>query len=212
MRWLSRLWRRAGHHDGPGVDGLRRDGFVALDLETTGLDPGRDAVVSLAAVPFVGGAPSHGLVTLVNPGRPIPPASTRIHGITDAMVAGAPPLARILDDLEAVCEGRVLVGHWIGFDLRVLARAREGLGRPQPPHTALCTMRLAVALHPEWHDVSLDTVATLLGVQVVGRHTAEGDAIAAGRILLAMLPALAERGLRTLTELVWFQGDQARHS
>ena len=58
--------------------------FVAIDLDTTGLNAGRDAAVAVAVVPFRGGEPASGYETLVNPGRPIPATSTRIHGITDA--------------------------------------------------------------------------------------------------------------------------------
>ena len=56
---------------------LDRLEFVAIDTETTGLDPGRDAIVALAAIPFVGGhaRPEAGYTSLVNPDRPIPPTA-----------------------------------------------------------------------------------------------------------------------------------------
>ena len=112
--------------EGPPVE-LVRQRFVALDLETTGLDPRRDTIVSLAAIPFVGGVPAGGYVTLVDPGRAIPPESTAIHGLTDAMVRGAPPLERVLREAEPVFGDAVLVGHNVGFDVAVLTRARNGL-------------------------------------------------------------------------------------
>ena len=87
--WMSR-WRSTAARDDVSIETLLDPGFVAIDLETTGLDPRRDDVVSIAAVPFVAGRPEPGYVMLVDPGRPIPPASTRIHGIDDVRVAGAP--------------------------------------------------------------------------------------------------------------------------
>ena len=202
VRWLAPAWGRV-HGAGLTLDALVGGGFVAIDLETTGLDPRRDVMVALAAVPFVGGARGVGLVTLVAPGRPIPPASTAIHGITDAMVARAPAPPSALDALVVRCAGRVVVGHGVDFDLAVLARALRAQGRPPLAGVVLDTRRLAAALFPGWPDFSLDAVAARLGVRIVARHTAEGDAVAAGEVLLALLAECRGRGLTTLGEIVW---------
>jgi DNA polymerase-3 subunit epsilon len=179
--------------------------FVAIDVETTGLDANRDSIVSVAVVPFRHGRPTQGYDTLVNPGRPIPAASTRIHGITDEMVAAAPHLGAVLDEIEATCGDHVIVGHSVAFDLALLERGRRAHHRQPLPNTALCTMRLAAALHRGWADVSLEGLAARLGVPVVGRHTARGDALVAGALMLGLLPDLARRGHRTLADAVWFQ-------
>lgn len=179
--------------------------FVAIDLETTGLDARRDAAVSVAVVPFRGGEPMGGYETLVNPGRPIPAASTRIHGITDDAVRAAPRLDAVLDDLEGLWEDRVVVGHGVAFDLAILAAARRARGQSPMRNAALCTMRLAAALHPGWTDVTLESVAARLGVPVVARHTARGDAVTAGAVMVALLPELARRGHRTVADALWLQ-------
>jgi DNA polymerase-3 subunit epsilon len=202
--WISR-WRSPARDDVP-IEALLDPGFVAIDLETTGLDPRHDDVVSIAAIPFVAGRPEPGYVTLVDPGRPIPPASTRIHGIDDARVAGAPPLDDVLPRFDAACAGRVLVGHDIAFDVSVLARARRLRGRPEPVLIALDTRRLAVALNPSWRrQAELEALAERLGISVVGRHTADGDARLAGEILIALLPQFRQRGVQTLRALAWAQ-------
>src|SRR5438552_6441986 len=108
---VARLWRRRAIDYRMPIDALLGVGFVAIDLETTGLDARRDVVVAIAAVPFEDGRPRDGLVTLVNPGRSIPPASTAIHGIDDAAVVGAPFLHEVLPRFEAVCTHRIVVGH-----------------------------------------------------------------------------------------------------
>jgi DNA polymerase-3 subunit epsilon len=204
-RWLRwHEWRAALPQDRRPLATLLDD-FVAVDLETTGLDAGRDAAVAVAVVPFRGGEPIGGYETLVNPGRPIPAASTRIHGITDEMVMAAPRLGEVLDEIEALVGGHAVVGHGVAFDLAILERARRVHHRPPLPNTALCTMRLAAALHPGWLDVTLEALATRLGVPVVGRHTARGDALVAGALMLGLLPGLALRGHRTLADAVWFQ-------
>lgn len=202
MSWLAPWWRRPRGR--VSVDVLV-ERFVAVDLETTGLDPRRDAIVAAAAVPFVGGRPLEGLQTLVNPGRPIPPTATAVHGITDAMVAAAPPVDAVLPALVEAWAGDVVVGHGVGFDMAVIVRERRARRLPPPANPVLDTMRLAAAVHRDWTDVGLDAVADRLGVRIVGRHTARGDAVAAGEILLALLPALNRRGVRTVAELVWLQ-------
>jgi DNA polymerase-3 subunit epsilon len=205
LRWHAWRAARPSEPEDRRPLGTLLEDFVALDLETTGLDAGRDAAVAVAVVPFRGGAPIGGYETLVNPGRPIPAASTRIHRITDEMVAAAPPLGEVLDEIEAVCGQHVIVGHGVAFDLAILERARRAHRRPPFPNTALCTMRLAAALHPGWADVTLEALAARLGVPVVGRHTARGDALVAGGMMLGLLPELARRGHRTLADAVWFQ-------
>lgn len=208
IRWLAPTWSRV-HDARLTLDELVGGGFVAIDLETTGLDPRHDVMVSVAAVPFIGGARSRGLVTLVAPGRPIPPASTAIHRITDAMVVSAPPPDRVLDALLARCSGRVIVGHGVEFDLAVLGRALRAGGKAPLACQSLDTQRLAVALFPAWPDFSLEAVAVRLGIRVIDRHTAEGDAVAAGEILLALLAECRQRGLTTLGEILWLQASRS---
>lgn len=203
-RWLHPFWRGPAR-GGPALDVLLEPGFVAVDLETTGLDPHRDAVVAAAAIPVRGGVPQPGYVTLVDPGRPIPEASSAIHGITDAMVTGAPPIGTVLDSLTGVWGDAILVGHGVAFDLAVLAREARARGRRPPGNPTLCTMRLVAALHPDWTDVTLDTVAARLGVVVRDRHTARGDAEAAAAILMTLLPVLRARGVTTFSEVFWLQ-------
>jgi DNA polymerase III epsilon subunit family exonuclease len=204
MRWLSPWWRRPVR-EGLALDVLAVEGFVAIDLETTGLDQRRAAIVAVAAVPYAAGRAGPACAALVNPGQPIPPASTAIHGITDAMVREAPTIGEVLPALERVWGGRVLVGHNVGFDVAILDRELQSHGRARLDNPALDVGRLAAALHPDWQDVTLETLAARLGVVVTGRHTAHGDARAAGDLLPALLPELTARGFRTVPELIWFQ-------
>jgi len=183
---FSPLWRRRPARDGRSLESLLTEGFVAVDLETTGLDPRRDDIIEIAAVPFVDGRPQHAYVTRVDPGRPIPPESSRIHGITDDMVVHATTIGEALVKLEAVCGRRVLVGHGIAFDLAMLARARRAHRLPPVVNPTLDIMRL--------------------GIGILGRHSAEGDAVAAGELLLALIPEIRDRGIRTVGDLVWLQG------
>jgi DNA polymerase III epsilon subunit-like protein len=191
---------------GPELDALLDPGFIALDLETTSLDVRRADVVSVATIPFVRGQPQPGFTTLVDPRRPIPPASTRIHGIDDARVTGAPTLDAVLPRIDGDCEGAIVVGHDVAYDVAVLKQARRQRHRAEPRMTVLDTRRLAVALNPSWRNgAELEMLAERLGIPVIGRHTADGDARLAGSIIVALLPELRRRGVRTVADLVWAQ-------
>jgi DNA polymerase III epsilon subunit-like protein len=203
---LSPLWRRRrkARGDRP-LESLLTEGFVAIDLETTGFDIWGDSIVELAAIRFVGSRVAEVYVTHVDPGRPIPAESTRIHGITDAMVAGAPSLDEVLPRLADLCGHSVLAGYGIDFDLAMLAQYQKAHGRPALANTALDCRRLAVVLHPEWKALGFEEVAALRGIGILGRHTAEGDAAAAGELLLALIPEIRALGAQTVDDAVWLQ-------
>ena len=137
---------------------------------------------------------------LINPGEPIPPAASRIHGIHDADVAGAPAFAAVWPEFAAMLGETVLIGHTVGFDLAVLSRecARAGLAWTPPP--ALDTRLLAEIAEPQLADYSLESLAAWLGVTITERHSAAGDARAAALIFQALVPRLRQNGIRTLAE------------
>jgi DNA polymerase-3 subunit epsilon/CBS domain-containing protein len=174
---------------------------VAPDTETTGLDVARDRIVQIGAVRGGGEA----LDLLVNPGVPVPESASRIHGLSDGDLAGAPGTAEALAKLAGYMDGRVVVGHNIHFDLAVLRHeaARHGTDWAEP--RALDVALLAAALTPGRIDNSLDALALAQGIEVAGRHTALGDARAAAAIFAAMIEPLRERGIRSLAEAEAFQ-------
>lgn len=182
--------------------------FVALDTETTGLDPRRDLPVALACVPFRAGVPRPDLAfaTLVNPGRPIPLAARRIHGVGDEDVRGAPSPAEVLRRLLGWWPRQAaMVGFHLAFDLAVWQRVAGRHGLPALEVPALDVARLVAGLWPRWGDLPLEEVAQRLGVPVNGRHTPEGDAIMAGRLFLKLLPHLQRRGVETLGQARQFE-------
>jgi DNA polymerase-3 subunit epsilon len=136
---------------------------------------------------------------LVNPGRRVPAASTAIHGLTDAMLVDAPGIEEVLRDLARFAEETVLVGHDIGFDLRFLEPAARAAG-VDLTHPVLDTLLLDAVLYPGQPDHTLEAIAGRLGVSVLGRHTALGDALVTADVLVGLLTPLRESGIRTLDE------------
>ena len=106
--------------------------LVALDLETTGLDPSRDTIIEIGAVRFQGDRVLDRFVTLVNPQRSIPLRITQITGIRNADVANAPVLAAVLPELLAFVTSDVaaIVAHNAGFDLGFLRAAGSAVPSP----------------------------------------------------------------------------------
>ncbi len=178
---------------------------MVVDLETTG-DAPISGIIEIGAVRVERGRLGERFVTLVDPGRPIHPFVVRLTGITDAMVAGAPPIAEALPRFLEFARDGVLVAHNAGFDVGHLNAAQQQIaGRPLDL-PALCTIKLARRLLPELRRCSLDAVAAALGISCIGRHRALPDASITAEILTVFLERAAERGLVRLDQLLDFQG------
>src|SRR5512136_1449782 len=98
------------------------DSIVALDIETTGLEPQKDAIIEIGAVRFTVNRIEDEWNSLINPGRKIPPFITQLTGINDHMVLEAPAIQHILPDLRSFVGDSPILGHNVGFDLSFLRR------------------------------------------------------------------------------------------
>jgi len=172
--------------------------YTAFDLETTGLDPQEDAIIALGAVHLLGSRVLRHEVyeALVDPGRPIPKASTEIHGLTWEMLKGKPRLEEVLPAFRAFLADTLLLAHNGAFDMAFLRK----VGIDQPP--LVDTLLLAHLLFPDLKDHRLERLAERFGVPVLGRHTALGDALMTAEVYARMIPLLKERGLRTLGQVL----------
>jgi DNA polymerase-3 subunit epsilon len=175
--------------------------FTVFDTETTGLSPSEDEIISIGAVRIVNGRllRQESFDRLVDPGRPVGTGSTAVHGISSEMLEGQPSIHEVLPAFAQFAEDTVLVGHNVAFDLRFLElkETQTGVRFTQP---VLDTLLLSAVVHPDEEDHSLEAMAARLGVGVVGRHTALGDAILTGEIFLKQSRLLAAQGLCTLEE------------
>ncbi|HMW52916.1 MAG TPA: exonuclease domain-containing protein [Rhodocyclaceae bacterium] len=174
--------------------------FTVFDTETTGLNPSEgDEIIQIGATRIVNGKllKSESFEQLVDPLRDLPEASTKIHGITPEMLEGQPALDKVLPAFHAFSQDTVLVAHNAAFDMRFLQIKEESLGvRFTQP--VLDTLLLSAVIHPAQESHRLEAICERMGVNVMGRHTAMGDAIVTGEVFLKMIPLLAEAGIRTL--------------
>lgn len=183
---------------------------MVVDTETTGFDPAKgDRIVQVACLPVVDGVPGEAWTSHVNPGRPIPPDASRVHGITDAHVRTAPTYAEIAPVLRERIGDHWLAFHNAHFDVPFLRHLFESTGvRPLTAPT-LDTLGLARRLRPG-RDNSLRALAPEVKmVQADGRHEAGSDtritAALLGRFLAALQAAqphepLAQLAARSLDD------------
>jgi DNA polymerase-3 subunit epsilon/ATP-dependent DNA helicase DinG len=160
--------------------------LVALDLETTGLDPQRDAIIEIGAVKFRGHRVEAEWSSLVNPGRPLTPFITDLTGITDDMLANAPRITSVQNEFAEFVGDLPILGHRVEFDHGFLAA--RGLFDDNP---LLDTFDLASVVLPSASRYSLIALANELGIPVQVSHRAFEDAQTTRQLFLKLYEAVS---------------------
>ena len=173
---------------------------TVFDTETTGLEPSAgDEIIQIGATRIVAGKlrREQCFEQLVDPRREISAASIPIHGIDASMVAGQPTIAQVLPAFHAFAADTVLVAHNAAFDMRFLElkEAATGVRFEQP---VLDTLLLSALAQPNQASHGLEAIAERLGVPLLGRHSALGDAMVTAEVFLKLVPLLEAKGIRTL--------------
>jgi DNA polymerase-3 subunit epsilon len=174
--------------------------YTVFDTETTGLEPSEgDEIIQIGATRIVNGRllRNETIDQLIAPKRRLKQKSMSIHGITEEMLKGQPGIAEVLPVFHEFCEDTVLVAHNAAFDMRFL-QLKEAATGIAFRHPVLDTLLLSAVIHPNQESHRLEAIAERLGVSVIGRHTALGDAIVTAEIFLKMIPLLAEQNIHTL--------------
>jgi DNA polymerase-3 subunit epsilon len=183
--------------------------FTVVDLETTGLDPTSDEIISFAAVTVSDGKVRLDDVRyeLVRPRR-MPDADTiRIHGLRETDLAGAPELDEVIEELCGALTGTALVAHVAKIERGFLdtAMRRRGLELRNPiVDTAELDRelrRLARKPQSEHEPIGLSDLARGLGLPVHRPHHADGDALTTAQAFIALATHLEAFGPQTVGTL-----------
>lgn len=173
---------------------------VIVDLETTGGHIARDRITEIGLI-LLDGDHVERYQALVNPGQPIPPFIERMTGISDAMVADAPPFAALADEVLSRLQGRLFIAHNARFDYGFLRNEFRRLGMNWRADV-LCTVKLSRRLYPEHYKHNLDSLIARHGIELAERHRAMADAEAVYRFLQS---AQGERGHAALSDALALQ-------
>ncbi|OGR51528.1 MAG: hypothetical protein A2049_12205 [Elusimicrobia bacterium GWA2_62_23] len=175
--------------------------FTFIDVETTGLSPRSARVCEVASISFRGTERVGTLAELVNPGLPIPPEVSRIHGITDEMVRHSPSFGAVAPRLLAALEGSVIVAHNAEFDLGFLNMEFERVGLRFPELPVLDTLVLA---RRNWKFQSnrLGNIAKELNISSEGWHRALSDVEMTRKIFEHFITAFRAAGAATVADLI----------
>lgn len=165
--------------------------FVAFDTETTGLVSRHEHVVEIAGVRFTGsGHEISRFSTLANPGAPIAPESTRIHGISDEMVRHAPGSVDAVHQFaEWLGNDDILVAHNAAFDVTFISTELSRGSYTAPKNVILDSLRLMRDLAPEVPNHRLQTLAEHFDLPDTGFHRAMSDSLHVKGLLLKFLEA-----------------------
>jgi DNA polymerase-3 subunit epsilon/ATP-dependent DNA helicase DinG len=171
--------------------------IVALDLETTGLDHERDAILEIGARRFDGSRVEDEWTTLVNPGRHIPEFITNLTGISDEMVRQAPRIRDVLDKLAAFIGDAPILGHNIQFDLSFCKKYNLfGLSE------RIDTYEMAAVLLPSASRYNLGALGHALGIPLPASHRALDDARVTHAVFQRLFAQAMTLPIEVLAEIV----------
>ena len=181
-------------------DASFEDEFVAFDLETTGLNSDTDKITEIGAVLVKDGKVLDRFQTFVDPEMPIPYDITRLTGIKDSDVNGAPKEAEAVAAFLDFVGGRILAAHNADFDMGFIASACERLGRPFNL-SSIDTLVLSQNLLPQLKKHSLDSAANYLGLPEFQHHRASDDATTGAQLLFTFFQRLKELGAGRVSDI-----------
>ncbi|MDQ0106420.1 DNA polymerase-3 subunit epsilon [Chitinophaga terrae (ex Kim and Jung 2007)] len=166
--------------------------YAVVDIETTGGHASANGITEIAIYLFDGKEITQHYQTLVNPGIPIPYYITTLTGITNEMVAEAPPFEAVAPLVHDLLKDRIFVAHNVNFDYSFVKHQLAQSGFDLQTRK-LCTVRLGRKIFPGLPSYSLGNLCRHLGVPLKDRHRAGGDAEATARLFGLLLANDAEK-------------------
>jgi DNA polymerase III subunit epsilon len=160
--------------------------YSVIDIETTGTSNKTGKIIEIAIILFNGQYITDSFVSLINPECYIPSFITQITGISNEMVAQAPKFYEIAKQVVQLTSNKIFVAHNASFDYNFIRKEYNDLGYDFARKT-ICTVQLSRKLLPGHASYSLGKLCNDLNIEIIGRHRAEGDALATVELLKKLL-------------------------
>ena len=160
--------------------------YAILDIETTGGKFNEEGITEIAIYKFDGHQVVDQFISLVNPEQPIQPFVVKLTGINNNMLKSAPKFYEVAKRIVEITSNCTLVAHNADFDYRILRTEFSRLGYDFE-RNSLCTVELAQQLLPGQLSYSLGKLSRSLGIPMVDRHRASGDAEATVKLFKILM-------------------------
>lgn len=160
--------------------------YIAVDIETTGLDAKTEKIIEIGAIRVVDGQETAQFHAMVNPHRKLDARIVELTGITDAMVEDAPDIGDIIGEFMDFCGELPLLGHHIIFDFSFLKRAAVNQ-KLTFERSGIDTLRLCRVFMPAEHKKNLAAACEFYKIDRQGAHRALGDARDAHHLFQALI-------------------------
>ena len=184
--------------------------LIAIDIETSGQYPFSAHICEMAAVRTRGGVIEETFSQLIKPPEPMSDFVIGIHGISNEMVADAPPIAEVIGPFMEFIKGGVCMGHHVPFDATFISTECEKAGIAVPDFPLLCTSLLSRNLITGTPNHRLQTLIKHFSIKVGAAHRALDDSVACFRVFEKCMeqitdPTLKEIEKRQTHSLRWSQ-------
>ncbi|CAM1333411.1 exonuclease domain-containing protein [Tenacibaculum aestuariivivum] len=160
--------------------------YAILDIETTGGKFNEEGITEIAIHKFDGHQVVDQFISLINPEREIQEFVVKLTGINSKMLRNAPKFYEVAKRIIEITEGCIIIAHNASFDYRILRTEFNRLGFDFQRNT-LCTVALSKKLIPEAPSHSLGKLCKFIGIPMVDRHRANGDALATVQLFKLLL-------------------------
>lgn len=180
---------------------LQLDKFIAVDIETTGLEFSKDAIIEISAYKFINGNPAEEYTSLILPHKSIPAEIVELTGITNAMVEKAPVVKNVLPKMVDFIGNTPLVGHDIGFDLKFLTNELDNIDSELQPTAVYDTLSLARTFFYFLPEFNLEALSEYFGLSKQNSHRASVDSFNAGKIFINLITEAASCPLPLLQKI-----------
>ncbi len=179
--------------------------IVVVDLETTGLSPSRHKITEIGAVKLNNGKVVDKFQTLIDPEVHIPTFITRLTGIDDNMVDGAPTIDKALPKFKRFLGKDIMVAHYATFDYNFLKHNFFEHHNVNLNNSRLCTRKLANRIHPQLPSKRLDALCQFYNIKNEQVHRAMGDVMATVKVFNNMMGVLHKSNIKTAKEIFSFE-------